>query len=200
MARRQSKRREGRGHLSSIDMLPDDAELAIVWADKQLRERKLPASVILAEFNEQLADLGIAPVSKSAWSRYAVRKAIQFRKLDEVRNIASQLVEDLGSDEPDNVTVAVAEMLKVTIYQMLEGGEITPKESMELGRALQSAVNAQSNSEDYRRKLEARAKKQIEAAADKAEVLAREAGLSSDAVAQLRREFLGIKNADPRLA
>lgn len=66
MARKN--RKEGRGHLSSIDMLPDEAEAAIVWANDQLRERKLPAAVILTEFNEQLADLGIPAVSKTVFA------------------------------------------------------------------------------------------------------------------------------------
>ena len=53
-------RREGRGRLSSIDLLPDEAEPEVVWALEQLRDRKLPQTAILAEFNERLADKGIA--------------------------------------------------------------------------------------------------------------------------------------------
>ena len=82
--------RQGRGRLSSIDLLPDVAEEAIVWALEQLRERKLPQNVIHAEFNEMLLDLNaqhdldppIEPISKSAFNRYSVRKAMIFRKLD----------------------------------------------------------------------------------------------------------------------
>jgi hypothetical protein len=48
---RKPTRKQGRGHLSSIDMLPDEAESAIVWANEQLRERHLPSAVILSEFN-----------------------------------------------------------------------------------------------------------------------------------------------------
>lgn len=35
-------RREGRGRLSSIDQLPEEAEPDIVWANEQLRKEKLP--------------------------------------------------------------------------------------------------------------------------------------------------------------
>jgi hypothetical protein len=40
-------RREGRGRLSTIDLLPEEAEEDVVWALEQLRERKLPQNVIL---------------------------------------------------------------------------------------------------------------------------------------------------------
>ncbi|MES2755601.1 MAG: phage protein Gp27 family protein, partial [Pseudomonadota bacterium] len=77
--------REGRGRLSSIDLLPDDAEAEIIWALEELRERRQPQVAILAEFNARLADRGVAGVSKSAFSRWSIRKALQFRRLDEVR-------------------------------------------------------------------------------------------------------------------
>src|SRR3546814_3044775 len=64
---------EGRGRLSSIDLLPEEAEPDIVWASEQLRLREKPAKMILAEFNARLADRGIASISKSAWGRYSVR-------------------------------------------------------------------------------------------------------------------------------
>lgn len=186
-------RREGRGRLSSIDLLPDEAEPDIVWALEQLRERKLPQNTILMEFNERLADKGLEPISKSAWNRYAVRKAIQFRKLDEVQRMSSELVQNLGTDGPDEVTVAVAEMLKLAMFQLLEKGEVNSKGIMELARALSSAVSAQRGSDEYRRQLERRVAQQVEKAADKAAELAEEAGLSADRVAQLRRDFLGIR-------
>ena len=185
--------RIGRGRLSSIDLLPEEADEDVAWALEQLRARDLPQNTILMEFNERLADKGIDAVSKSAWNRYSVRKAIQFRKLDEVQRMSSELVESLGTEGPDQVTVAVAEMLKLAMFQMLEDGEHKAKDLMELSRALQSAVGAQRGSEEYRRKLEQRVERQLEDAADRAETTAREAGLPEERIAQLRRDFLGVK-------
>jgi len=185
--------RQGRGRLSSIDLLPDEAEEAVVWALEQLRERSLPQTVIFTEFNERLADAGLKPISKSAFSRYAVRKAIQFRRLDEVQRMSGELVDSLGTAGPDQVTVAVAEMLKLAMFQMLEDGEMDPKSIMELSRALSSAVSAQRGSDEYRRQLERRVQKQVEEATDRAVELARNAGLGTEAVAQIRREFLGVR-------
>lgn len=185
--------RIGRGRLSSIDLLPEEADEDVAWALEQLRARDLPQNTILMEFNERLADKGIDAVSKSSWNRYSVRKAIQFRKLDEVQRMSSELVESLGTEGPDQVTVAVAEMLKLAMFQMLEDGEHKAKDLMELSRALQSAVGAQRGSEEYRRKLEQRVERQLEDAADRAETTAREAGLPEERIAQLRRDFLGVK-------
>lgn len=188
------ERRQGRGRLSSIDLLPEEAEEDVIWALEQLRERKLPQVVILVHFNDRLVAKGIEPVSKSAFSRFAVRKAVQFRELDEVRRITGELVRELGTDSPDDVTVAVAEMIKLAAFKLLErGGALEPKDVMELSRALASAVNAQKGSAEYRQKLEREAQAKVAKALDRAEDMAREGGLSADRIAQLRREFLGVK-------
>ena len=154
-------RRQGRGRLSSIDTLPEEAEEDVVWALEQLRDRKLPQSIIREEFNARLIAKDIEPISKSAFNRYAVRKAIQFRKMDEVRRISSELVETLGTDAPDDVTVLVAEMIKVSMFKILEDKELDPKAIMELSRALQSTVSAQRGSEEYRKQLEKRVAQQL---------------------------------------
>lgn len=186
-------RREGRGRLSSIDLLPDEAEPDIIWALEQLRERTMPQKAIVEAFNGRLADRGIAAVSKSAFSRWSVRKAIQFRKLDEVRAITSDVVAGLGTGSADEVTVAIAEMVKAAIYEQLEGGELGPKGIMELSRALGSVVAAQKTSADHRRKLEDQVNAKVERAAAVADTAAREAGLSAERAAELRNKVLGVR-------
>lgn len=184
-------RREGRGRLSSIDLLPDEAEEDVVWALDQLRERKLPQNVILAEFNERLVDRGIAPVSKSAWSRFAVRKAIQFRKLDEVQRISGELVSSLGTDGPDQVTIMVAEMIKLASFQALEKGDLPTKGIMEISRSLQAAVNAQRASAEHRRKAQEEVDQRINEAAAKVAELGKKGGVSAETLAEINRA-LGV--------
>ena len=186
--------RDGRGRLSSIEQLPEEAEPDITWANEQLRARDKPANAILAEFNSRLADRGIGPISKSAWGRYSVRKAIQFRKHDEARRMSAELVAQLGSEGADEITVMVAELIKVAMFELLEKGELGPKNVMELARGLQSVVGAQKGSEEHRRRLEQRVATEMERAADRLEDVGRENGLSADRVAQLRREFLGVRS------
>lgn len=146
--------RTGRGRLSTIDLLPEEAEPEVVWVAEQLREGKRLQIDILAEFNARLADRGIAPVSKSAFGRYSVRKAMQFRQLDEVRRISVELAEMLGADSADKMTIAVSEMLKMAAFKLAEGGNLSSKDVMELARANKDAVGAQKLSADYRRALQ----------------------------------------------
>ncbi|MGQ3101029.1 MAG: phage protein Gp27 family protein [Sphingopyxis solisilvae] len=182
-----SERREGRGRLSSIDMLPEEAEPDIIWALEQLRERSMPSKMIREEFNARLADRGIAPVSKSAWGRYSVRKAHQFRKLDEVQRISRELASSLGTDGPDAVTVMVAEMVKIAAFKQLEIGEVGSKDLMQLARALSTAVTAQKTSAAHRREMEAM-RDRVGAALDEAgKKLAAEPGNVSDPAALLKR-------------
>lgn len=174
------ERREGRGRLSSIDMLPEEAEPDITWALEQLRLRDMPSKMILAEFNGRLADRGIAPISKSAWGRYAVRKAIQFRKLDEARRIGAELVPSLGTDGPDHVTMMITEMVKVAAFELLEGGNMSSKSLMELSRAVSSTVSAQKASAEHRRQLEAEVELRLKKAAEAVEQVGAKAGVGKD--------------------
>lgn len=189
----KAERRKGRGRLSSIDLLPEEAEGDVIWVLEKLRERELPQNVIFEEFSARLIAKDIKPISKSAFSRYAVRKAVQWRKRDQVQRIASELAGSLGTDGADEVTIAVAEMIKVAAFEALEGGNLTTKSIMELSRALSSTVAAQRGSEDYRKQLELRIERQVDEAAGKVEEIGREAGLNAEAVADLRRSFLGVK-------
>lgn len=176
---------EGRGRLSSIDMLPEEAEPDIVWALEELRERKMPAKMILVEFNKRLADRGIPAISKSAWNRYSVRKAIQFRKLDEVQRISSELVNSLGAEGPDQVTVAVAEMVKLAAFELLEEGELGTKGIMELSRALSSTVSAQKQSAEYRRQLQLEVDLRLKKAADALNDAGTKAGVGKETLAKI---------------
>lgn len=188
---RRRDHREGRGRLSAIDMLPEEAEEDIAWALEQLRTRKLPQTALLEEFNLRLADKGLAPVSKSSWNRYSVRKAIMFRKLDEMQRMSGELMASLGTEGPDQVTVAVAEMLKLAAFQALEDDNMTTKGIMELSRALQSAVGAQKTSAEYRQRLEAELQGKLAKAADAVNAIGAKSGISKEALDEINRRLLG---------
>lgn len=158
--------RLGRGRLSAIDMLPDECEPDITWAMIALRDRKLPANVIWEEFNERIQDRGCDPISKSGWNRWSVRKAIQFRRLDQVRLISSEIAPHLGTDGADQVTVAIAEMIKVAMFEVLEGGDLSTKGLMEMARTLKSTVDAQRGSAEHRRQLDKEVEQHMAKAAE----------------------------------
>ena len=104
-----------------------------------------------------------------------------------------ELADMLGVDSADKMTIALSEMLKVAAFRIAEGGGLNSKDVMELARAIKDVTSAQKLSADYRRELEHEFDDRLEENADRAEVVAREAGLSADSIAKLRREFLGVR-------
>ena len=150
---RKPRKDEGRGRLSTIDLLPPEADAAIVWANEALRERNLPGSTILTEFNERLMDLRIEPISKGAWSRYSVRKAVQWRRMEEDHLVMGQIHAALDVKSPDQATLVIGEMLKLAVFRQLEEGEVSVKELAGLARVLRNAVLAQADTVEYRKSL-----------------------------------------------
>ena len=188
--------RRGRGRLSAIDQLPDDAEAAIVWANAELRAHKLPQVTIFEGFNARLAAHSIAPVSKSSFNRHAIRKAAAFRKIDDLHRITSELVTSLGTDGPDRATIAIAECIKLAAYDILDEGQQSPQDLAQLARAVSSAVGAQKTSAAHRRLLESDYQKKIGAAFANAESKLSASGLpvknSSEILRKIREEVYGI--------
>jgi len=193
---RPKKDRTGRGRLSRLDMLPEEAQPDLVWLNGELREGKRPQNELRDVFNARLAGLGIEPISVGSFSRYSVRKAMQFRELDEQMRISSELVDVLGVGGSDKMTIALAELIRVAGIKLLEaeGGQLAAKDLMELAKANQAATGAQKQSAEYRRALEREFEQKMLDGADRAEVVAREAGVSAETIALLRREFLGVRS------
>lgn len=196
-------RRSGRGRLSSIELLPADAEPIVAWAMQELRARKHTQVDILDKFNLKLrglaADLGIeiAPISLSAFNRYAIRLAGIARRLEETREIAGALTERLQPGDTDDLTVMVAETIKTLVFELLEAGTdrrgaptIDTKGAMELARALHAAASAQSVSSARRQKVEqdfaARAAKAVDQ-------VAKAKGLTADTVETIKAQILGVR-------
>ena len=88
----------------------------------------------------------------------------------------------------------VAEMVKTLVYELLEkGGEagFTPKAAKEMADAIRSAASAQNMSADRRRKIEQEMAAKTEKVVDR---VAKEAGLSAERAAQIRRDVLGVRS------
>lgn len=181
--------REGRGRLSTIDLLPEACDPDIQWVLEELRQSKRLQLDILKEFNGRLADKAVAPISVGTFSRYSVRKSQQFRKLDESRRLSAELMKSLGAEGSEELTMLVGETIKTVALQLMDDGKIDSKGLMELARATQAAVQAQKLSTDHRAKLE----KAIEDNKEEAiEMVAKEAGVPAERIAQMRREILGM--------
>ena len=183
----------GISRLSSIDLLPEEADEDIAWAHAELKSRKRHKYEILDEFNARLADHGIGPISRSAWYRHTVAVAEATRRIEQTREIASAITERLEVGQTDDLTIAVAETIKTLVFEMLQDGGregFSPKQAKEMAEAVRAAVAAQNVSSDRRRKVEAELASKVDETIEKVGTVA---GLSAERIGQLRREFLGVR-------
>lgn len=200
--------RKGRGWLSSIDMLPEECQPIVSWAAKELANMDRTQVDVYAEFKEKLIALqgeqGLdfdIPHFRS-FSRYSVKLADLSKTVEQARRIAETLADRFDANGSDDLTIVAAEAIKALMLEtvmMSTNGKLTPKAAMELGTALKQLAAAQAASANRRLKLEAEEKaKQVEAEmkanAERAfEALANEPGISKEAIARARHQFLGVR-------
>ncbi len=199
---------KGRGWLSSIDRLPEECQPIVSWAAKALADMDRTQVDVYSEFKaklialqgEQGLDFDI-PHFRS-FSRYSVRLAALSKTVEQARQIATTLADRFDAAGSDDLTIVAAEALKSLVLEaamMATGGKLTSKAANEFSSALKNLAAAQTTSANRRLKIEAEEKaRKIEAdMKDKAEkaldVLSNEPGISKEAIARARREFLGVR-------
>lgn len=181
-----------RPQLSSFDLLPEEADEDKLWAAAQLNERTRSQAEILFELNERLDAKGIAPLTKSAFGRTAVKLGAMSTRLNEARRIFEGVAPQFTPERVDENTVALAEFIKLIVFELTqqEGAMIGTKGAMELGKALLAVIQSQAISAARRTKLEADFKAQASKAVD---AVAREKGLPDDTVRSVKAKLLGLK-------
>lgn len=188
MARRV---REGRGWLSTIETLPEEADEHIAWANAQLREREMPQTEILREFNARLADLGIKGVSKSAFSRYSVRLAVELRKMDASRRITDEVLARMAPGDRSDAMIAATELLKVRVLEMVTAQEEPDPKLINIASLAMQRLSATALREAQGQRLDRKEEREAEAAAqetaEKVEEIAEEARTAADPAEVLRR-------------
>lgn len=185
-------RRQGRGRLSSLEMLPEEADEALAWVNAELAEMKIPQTQILAEFNDRLAGIGVSPVSKGAFSRYSVRKAKANRAYAERMRMDADLYDRLGADGAERATVTLSERLKVAIAEVVEKGNLSPKELNALANASRATVTAQRHALELRQKLEAELSAKVAEAQKDLGAIGKAHGISAEAMAKINQRLAGI--------
>ena len=185
-----------RGRLSSIDLLPVEAEEDVTWAFTELRERKKTQGDILDSLNIRLAVKGLGPISASAFNRAAVRTARMAHRLGEVREIAATLAAKFEDGGDEQLTLLTSETIKTMVFEILENaGEMpangkTAEMMANFALALKSAEQAKKVTADTRKVIEANFKKKAEAAIEGAG----EKGLTKEAQEGLKKFLFGKSN------
>jgi hypothetical protein len=199
--------RAGRGRLSSIDLLPDWAEPAVVAALAKLRDNNLPQIEIHEQFNAELRALAFAAgvadppqISASAFNRKTMRLAAHGRRLAEAREIATALASKFEQGGDEDLTLLTAETIKTIVFEMLENAgrlSAAPASAEMMANfalALKSAEQAKKVTADTRIVIEKNFRKQAEGAIDK---VGKERGLSAETVAGIKASILNLKPAAP---
>ncbi|TCT39612.1 DUF3486 family protein [Martelella mediterranea] len=194
----------GRGRLSKIDLLPEECDDVVAWAAQEMADRDRPLTEIYPEFRDKLiavqGEYGVAfdIPSFSAFHRHSVKLAQMTRRLEQTREMAAIISERMDAEASDDLTLIAAEAIKTLIFELLQSsGEsgLSTKGAQELANALRAATAAQSVSTTRRQKVEAAFEAKTEEVIEK---VSQEAGLSSETIAQLRRDFLGVRPKEGR--
>lgn len=182
-----------------IDRLPSDLRTSI---DRYLGKENRSVD----EFTTFLAEL-LAPheisVSRSSAHRYMVSKEESAEILRQTREMTAALAQEMSdSKQQGQLGRMLVEMARSLVHDMLvtyhrKGETPDPKELAMIGKGLAEMARAARLDQDFEKRVEDE-RKTIEAeanrkAADSMEKVATEAGLSAERVAQIRRDFLGVR-------
>lgn len=185
----------GRGRLSSLDLLPIEAEDDVVWAFGELRKRKLTQEDILEQLNLRLKLKGLEQISRSAFNRAAVRTARMAHRLGEVREIAAALTDKFEDGSNEQLTMLAAETIKTMVFEMLENAgklraePLTAEMMANFAMAIKTSVQAKKVEADMAIVIEKNFKKKAEEAIDRAGAAK---GLTPEMREAFRRELFGI--------
>lgn len=180
------------GRRSSIEQLP--GELA------DLCHRLIREGRTIEDITDKLNELD-ADVSRSAVGRYVKSARDQMRQYQDATAVAGQWVAQLGENPSGDVGALLAEMLKTVAFQTLatmapetDGSKARPTKPMDimlLAKAIRDLEATSKANIERREKIERAA---LERQAKAAERVAKKQGMSADQWAQIRAQFLGIKD------
>lgn len=178
---------------STIDRLPSELRELI----GQLRHDGRTIDEILSKLSELSAD-----VSRSALGRHVKQLDAIGEEIRRSRTVAEAMVQRFG-DAPEsktarlNIELMHSLMLKLMVNE--EGGTVTldAQSAMFAATALQKLAQASKSDVDTEVQIRTKLVKSLDKELGKAEAEARaagEKGLPAERIAQLRREFLGVKS------
>ncbi|MEL6478122.1 MAG: phage protein Gp27 family protein [Pseudomonadota bacterium] len=200
-------RRLGRGRLSSIEELPEEADEAVNWALDALRDRSQPQTQILARFNEMLAELDldppVQPISRSAFGRFTIRFSAQAARLKEAQEMAAAMAARWDDMPEGDVGLMVGETIMALVNDvlldgMLTGETLSLKMLREAAETIERVAKARRAGQmthiANRNQLLAKAAEKVdEAVGELTETRRAELGLTTKTIEQIKAEILGIR-------
>lgn len=187
-------KRTTRGRASKVDLLPDEIRSAL---HAMLRDKRHTQTDIRAAVNQLIDDYGLPgdlKLSRSGLNRYASTMETVGSRIREAREVSKQWVAKLGTEPEGDVSRVLVEMVRTlafdSVIKMSESNTpLEPKFIKELAIGVERLEKAASESQ--KRELEIRKQIAIEAA-DAAETIVTQAGLTAATAADIKRQILGI--------
>lgn len=193
-----SSLKRGRGRLSVIDMLPDEAREDIDWALGELAERKREQKDILEEFNLRLCSKGIEPIAKSTFNRYSLKLARHARAMTEVREVAAMWAERMDEEPDGDVGRLINETIKTLIYEVVS--DVPMDDAADSLKMLGQAALALQRLEQARgvnfRAALLKKEKFLADAAKEVEKAMKAKGMGAETVEAVKKLILGVPGAD----
>ncbi|AAP95123.1 hypothetical protein A6046_03320 [[Haemophilus] ducreyi] len=182
-----------RGRASKVDLLPPDIKTRLAM---MLRDKMFSQAEILEEINDLIRDCGLpenALLSKTGLNRYASRMEKMGAKIRESREMAEVWTKQLGEAPQSDVGKLLMEAVKTIAFDkaMALGqlDDVDPKVINQLALVANRIEQAQAINEKRERDIR---KEVAQLAADTAEAVVMQAGLSQDTVDRLKEKILGI--------
>ncbi|BFU65372.1 DUF3486 family protein [Rodentibacter abscessus] len=183
-----------RGRASKVDLLPPNikTQLAMMLRDKQFSQAQ-----ILEEINDLIRDCGLPEemqLSKTGLNRYASRMEKIGSRIRQSREIAEVWTKQFGEMPRSDLGKSLMEMVKHIAFETSlklgeQDGGIEPKDLALLSSAIQRLEQAESLSH---KREQAIRKEMAQLAAETAEKVVAQAGVSAETVKTLREQILGI--------
>lgn len=190
----------GRGRLPAIRLLPPECSHVVMWAAKELQESGRTQTEIYQEFvgkletvkRESRGEVEFKIPSFSMFNRYSIYLDAMTRDLNETREMAAAIAATFDAKESDDLTLVAAEAIKAAVFTMLrtKKDKMGPKDVKALADSIRSVTAAQGLSTKRRQTVQDEEKSKVEKVID---AVAKEKGMSAETVAQLRRDFLGVR-------
>ena len=186
--------RRTRGKPSKIKLLPDAIKTKL---DELLRDGKMTQAAIVEHVNTLIIDAGLSiddQISKPGINRYSTQMHTAGQRIQEARAVSEQWVAKLGNKPSGDVSQILIEMVRTLAFEQVlkksqSGETVEPKFIKDLATGIEKLEKAATTS--HKREKEIRLAF-AEQAADAAEEVAKQAGLTSDGIAMIKREILGI--------
>ena len=183
---------------SKVELLPEEirAQLNVFIRSGNMTQEDIREAV-----NQMIEQAGLpddAKLSRTGFNRYAKRMDDMGQRLRQSREVAEVWITKLGEAPTSDVGKLLQEFVRTMAFETSmklmesadqDGEVIAPKALNQLALVVQRIEQAAMTSHKVEKEIR---KAFAEEAAEKAETVAKKAGLTSDTVKMLKAELLGI--------